>query len=65
MMRREDISTEAMERSLKDMLIDFAARNGKMSKESVSQLVEIKGLRSWWMRSRRTSRCSIRTSRSS
>ena len=41
----EDISTEAMERSLKDMLIDFAARNGKMSKESVSQLVEIKGLR--------------------
>ena len=40
----EDISTEAMERSLKDMLIDFAARNGKMSKESVSQLVEIKGL---------------------
>ena len=41
----EDISTEAMESSLKDMLIDFAARNGKMSKESVSQLVEIKGLR--------------------
>ena len=41
----EDVSTEAMERSLKDMLIDFAARNGKMSKESVSQLVEIKGLR--------------------
>ena len=41
----EDVSTEAMERSLKDMLIDFAARNGKMSKESVSQLVEIRGLR--------------------
>ena len=41
----EDVSTDAMERSLKDMLIDFAARNGKMSKESVSQLVEIKGLR--------------------
>ena len=41
----KDVSTEAMERSLKDMLIDFAARNGKMSKESVSQLVEIKGLR--------------------
>ena len=41
----EDTGSEAMERSLKDMLIDFAARNGKMSKESVSQLVEIRGLR--------------------
>ena len=41
----EDISTEAMERSLKDMLIDFAVRNGKRSKQAVSQLVEIKGLR--------------------
>lgn len=41
----ENINSEAMERCLKDMLIDYAAENGKMSKESVGQLVEIKGLR--------------------
>lgn len=40
----ENINSEAMERSLKDMLIDYAAGNGKMSKESVAQLIEIKGL---------------------
>ena len=41
----EDTNTEAMERSLKDMLVEYAAKNGKMSKESVSQLLEVKGLR--------------------
>ena len=41
----EDTNTEAMERSLKDMLVEYAAKNGKMSKESVSQLMEVKGLR--------------------
>lgn len=41
----EDANTEAMERSLKDMLVEYAAKNGKMSKESVSQLLEVKGLR--------------------
>lgn len=41
----DDTNSEAMERSLKDMLIEYAAKNGKMSKESVAQLLEIKGLR--------------------
>ena len=41
----EDVNAEAMERSLKDMLVEYAAKNGKMSKESVAQLMEIKGLR--------------------
>lgn len=41
----DDINSEAMERSLKDMLIEYAAKNGKMSKESVAQLLDIKGLR--------------------
>ena len=41
----DDINSEAMERSLKDMLIEYAAKNGKMSKESVTQLLDIKGLR--------------------
>lgn len=41
----DDINSEAMERSLKDMLIEYAAKNGKMSKESVAQLLDIKGIR--------------------
>lgn len=41
----EDVNTEAMERSLRDMLVEYASKNGKMSKESVAQLMEIKGLR--------------------
>ena len=40
----EDANTEAMERSLKDMLVEYASKNGKMSKESVARLMEIKGL---------------------
>lgn len=41
----DDPNTQAMERSLKDMLVDYAAKNGKMSKESVAQLLEITGLK--------------------
>ena len=41
----DDTNSEAMERSLKDMLIEYAAKNGKMSKESVAQLLDIKGIR--------------------
>ena len=41
----EDLNGEAMERGLKDMLMEYAAKNGKMSKESVAQLLEIKGLK--------------------
>ena len=41
----DDTNSEAMERSLKDILIEYAAKNGKMSKESVTQLLDIKGLR--------------------
>lgn len=40
----EDANSAAMERSLKDMLVEYAAKNGKMSKESVAQLMEIQGL---------------------
>lgn len=41
----EDVNSEAMERSLRDMLVEYSSKNGKMSKESVAQLMEIKGLR--------------------
>ena len=41
----DDLNGEAMERGLKDMFVDYAAKNGKMSKESVSQLLEVKGLK--------------------
>ena len=41
----DDVNSEAMERSLRDMLVEFAAKNGKMSKESVAQLMETRGLR--------------------
>src|SRR5699024_6245413 len=40
----EDVNTEAMERSLRDMLVEYASRNGKMSKESIAQLAEVRGL---------------------
>ena len=41
----EDLNGEAMEHGLKDMLVDYAAKNGKMSKEAVAQLLEVKGLK--------------------
>ncbi len=41
----DDLNGEAMERGLKDMFVDYAAKNGKMSKESVAQLLEVKGLK--------------------
>ena len=41
----EDSKTQAMERSLKDMLVDYAAKNRKLSKEAVAQLLDIKGLK--------------------
>lgn len=41
----DDINSEALLRGLKDMFIDYAAKNGKMSKESVAQILEIKDLK--------------------
>ena len=41
----EDSNVQAMERSLKDMFVDYAAKNRKTSKEAVAQLLEIKGLK--------------------
>ena len=41
----EDLNGEAMERGLKDMLTGYAAKNGKMSREAVAQLLEIRDLR--------------------
>lgn len=41
----DDLNGEAMERGLKDMLVEYASKNGKMSKESVAQLLDIKGVR--------------------
>ncbi|MGC4019314.1 MAG: endopeptidase La [Muricomes sp.] len=41
----DDLNEKAMERSLKDMFIDFAAKNGKLSKEAVAQILEAKGLK--------------------
>lgn len=41
----EDSNVQAMERSLKDMFVDYAAKNRKMSKEAVAQLLDIKGLK--------------------
>lgn len=41
----KDINGEAMERGLKDMFVDFAAKNGKMSKEAVAQILEMQGLK--------------------
>ena len=41
----DELNDEAMERGLKDMLVEYTSKNGKMSKESVSQLLEIRGIK--------------------
>lgn len=41
----DDLNTQAMERGLKDMFVDYAAKNGKMSKERVAEMLEVKGLK--------------------
>lgn len=41
----DSVNTEAMERGLKDMLVEYAAKNGKMSKEAVAALLDVKGLK--------------------
>ena len=42
---QDDVNGEAMARSLKDTFLDYAARNGKMSKEAVAEILEIKSLK--------------------
>ena len=42
---QDDLNGEAMARSLKDTFLDYAARNGKMSKEAVAKILEIKSLK--------------------
>ncbi len=37
----EEYSSEVVVRSLKDMYVEFAAKNGKMSKEAVAEILEI------------------------
>ena len=41
----DDPKNQATERSLKDMFVEYASKNGKMSKEAVAQLADIKGLK--------------------
>lgn len=40
-----DLNGQAMERGLKDMYVEYAARNGKVSKEAAAQILEIKDLK--------------------
>lgn len=42
---QDDLNGEAMARSLKDTFLDYAVRNGKMSKEAVAEILEIKSLK--------------------
>lgn len=42
---QDDLNGEAMARSLKDTFLDYAARNGKISKEAVAEILEIKSLK--------------------
>ncbi|RGT72518.1 endopeptidase La [Mediterraneibacter massiliensis] len=41
----EDLNGEALLRGLKDMFVEYAAKKGKMSKEAVAQILEIKDLK--------------------
>ena len=41
----EGINGEALIRGMKDMFVDYAAKNGKMSKEAVAQILEIEDVK--------------------
>ena len=41
----DNIHSQAMERELKDMLVEFATKSGKISKEEISQVIETRELR--------------------
>ena len=41
----DDIHSQAMERELKDMLVEFATKSGKISKEELSQVIEMRDIR--------------------
>jgi len=41
----EDLNGQAMIRGLKDIFVDYAAKNGKMSKEGVGRILEISDLK--------------------
>ncbi|MCI8292164.1 MAG: endopeptidase La [Hespellia sp.] len=41
----DDINGQAMIRGLKDMFIEYASKNGKIAKETVKQILEIKDLK--------------------
>ena len=41
----DDIHSQAMERELKDMLVEFATKSGKISKEELTQVIEMKDIR--------------------
>ena len=40
-----DLNNQALERGLKDIYVEYAARNRKLSKETVAQILEIKDLK--------------------
>ena len=40
----DEVHTQAMERELKDMLVDFATKSGKISKEDASKMMEAKSI---------------------
>lgn len=41
----EDKNEEAMERGMKELFVEYAAKNGKLSKDMAAQIVEVKGLK--------------------
>ena len=41
----DDIHNQAMERELKDMLVEFATKSGKISKEEIAQVIETRDIR--------------------
>ncbi len=41
----EEMNAEAMARGLKDMFVEYAAKNGKIPKELIAQILEIQGLK--------------------
>ena len=41
----DDLNAEAMMRGLKEIITEYAAKNGKISKESVAEILEITDLK--------------------
>lgn len=55
----ETLDDQAMLRGLKDIFVEYTAKNGKFSKESIGEILEIQDVKKRWMRLLQMFHCHI------